>query len=395
MKARVGAGRRSGNGTKSATPARTVPVDLGARSYPIRIGRGTLAGAGGAIARRTGARHAVIVTVPRVGRRYGAVLRDGLEGAGLRVNRITVPDGDASKNLDEVRRLYDALLRFGADRDSVLVALGGGVVGDLTGFAAASYLRGIQFVQVPTSLLAMVDSSIGGKVGVNLPQGKNLVGAFHQPRLVWIDIDTLRSLPARQRACGFAEAFKKAAIWDAKFFARIERDVPALQALEPGPLIALVQGACRIKAEIVKQDEREAGVRTLLNFGHTLGHAVEKLTGYRDVLHGEAVAMGMLAAARRSEALDLAPAGTADRIEQLALRFGLPTELPPFPRSAYIQALGVDKKMRGSRIRYVVLRGIGSASTVRLTPAEIAPRTPGSAQKKRAKPRRKRAQRRA
>jgi 3-dehydroquinate synthase len=304
-------------------------------------------------------------------------VRDSLEGAGLRVDRITVPDGDASKNLDEVRRIYDALLRFGTDRDSVLVALGGGMVGDLAGFAAASYLRGVQFVQLPTSLLAMVDSSIGGKVGVNLPQGKNLVGAFHQPRLVWIDIQVLESLPMRQRACGFAEAFKKAAIWDARFFARIERDAERLRALEPSPLVALIQGACRIKAEVVQRDERERGVRMLLNFGHTLGHAVEKLLNYRDILHGEAVAMGMVAAARRSEALDLAPAGTADRIEQLALRFGLPTELPRFPRSAYISALRVDKKMRDSRIQYVALRGIGSAEIVRLTPAEIAPQASG------------------
>jgi 3-dehydroquinate synthase len=384
----------TGRGAKRVGGSRTVRVDLGERSYPIRIGSGTLAAAGAAIARRTGSRHAVVVTVPGVGRRYGAALQQSLADAGMRVHRITVPDGDATKSPDQTRRLYDALLRFGADRHSVLVALGGGMVGDLTGFAAATYLRGIQFVQVPTTLLAMVDSSIGGKVGVNLPQGKNLVGAFHQPRLVWIDIDTLRSLPKRQRACGFAEAFKKAAIWDARFFARFERDAERLMELDPPRLIPVIQGACRIKAEIVRRDEREGNLRMLLNFGHTLAHAAEVLMGYEKVLHGEAVAMGMVAAAQRSETLGFSPPGTAERIESLAARFGLPTELPSFSRSAYISALRVDKKMRDSRIQYVVLRGIGRAETVRLTPAAIAPAASGrrtdSGKARRLKPRRKR-----
>jgi 3-dehydroquinate synthase len=383
----------AGRGAGRAGGSRTVRVDLGERSYPIRIGSGTLAGAGAAIARSTGSRHAVVVTVPGVGRRYGATLQESLADAGMRVHRITLPDGDATKNLEQTGRIYDALLRFRADRNAVLVALGGGMVGDLTGFAAATYLRGIRFVQVPTTVLAMVDSSIGGKVGVNLPQGKNLVGAFYQPRLVWIDIDTLHSLPKRQRACGFAEAFKKAAIWDAKFFARFERDAEQLMELDASRLIPVIQGACRIKAEVVKRDEREGNLRMLLNFGHTLGHAVEVLSGYENVLHGEAVAMGMVAAARRSEALGFSPPGTAERIETLAARFGLPTELPPFPRSAYISALRVDKKMRDSRIQYVVLRGIGRAETVRLAPAAIAPAASGrrtdSGKPRRSKPRRK------
>jgi len=247
------------------------------------------------------------------------------------------------------------------------------VVGDLTGFVAATFMRGIPFVQVPTTVLAMVDSSIGGKVGVNLPQGKNLVGAFHQPRLVWVDTDVLESLPARERAAGFAEVIKKAAIWDAGFFRRIERDANSLMRLDPKVLLPVLARACEIKAEVVSRDERESGLRLLLNFGHTLGHAVEALSGYQKILHGEAVAMGMVYAARRSEALDFAPEGTADRIEALCQGIGLPTVLPSFDRKAYLEILRVDKKRRESRIRYIVLRGIGHAEPVELTPAQILP----------------------
>jgi 3-dehydroquinate synthase len=300
------------------------------------------------------------------------VLRS-LREAGLRAHRLVVPDGDASKSLARVRGLYDALLDLGVDRSGVLVALGGGMVGDLTGFAAATYLRGIPFVQIPTTLLAMVDASVGGKVGVNLPRGKNLVGAFHQPRLVWIDLATLHSLPARERAAGLAEVVKKAAVFDAALFERLEAEAAALLALEPAPLLAAVERACAIKAEVVRRDEREgeAGLRKLLNFGHTLGHAVEALTGYRRVLHGEAVAMGMVHAARLSEQRALAPGGTAARLEALLRSLGLPTELPRFPRRAYLAALRVDKKRRDARIDYIVSQGIGRAASLPLTPAEI------------------------
>lgn len=363
-------------GARRSRPAprpRSVRVALGERSYPIRIGRGTLPELGAEVARRTGASRAVVVTVPEVGRRYaGRVLRS-LRAAGIRADRIDVPDGDAAKNLKQLGELYDAFLARGLDRSSCVVTLGGGVVGDLAGYAAASYLRGIPFVQVPTTVLAMVDASIGGKVAVNLPQGKNLVGAFHQPRLVWIDIDVLRSLPVRERAAGFAEAVKAAALWDADYFARLERDAEALLALDEPRLLPALQRACAIKAEVVARDEREAGLRMLLNLGHTLAHAVEVLAGYRGVLHGEAVAMGMVYAGRRSEELDLAPPGTARRLEELLARFGLPTELPPHPRSAYLEALRVDKKSRDSRIRYIALRRIGKAEAVTLTAARILP----------------------
>jgi len=364
------------NGDRRRSALRRIGVALGDRSYPVVLGTGSLAQAGPEIARRTGAGLAVIVSVPAVARRYAPALERSLRSAGLRVRRIVVPDGDRTKRLEVVERLYGRLLALGGDRGTTLVALGGGMVGDLTGFTAATFLRGVPFVQVPTTVLAMVDASVGGKVGVNLPQGKNLVGAFHQPRLVWIDLATLQSLPRRQRSAGFAEVVKAGALWDAGFFARLERDAEALMALDPGRLVPALGRAIAIKAEIVSQDEREAGPRMLLNLGHTLAHGVETLTGYRSVLHGEAVAMGMVYAARRSEELGLAPGGTAQRIEELLRRFGLPTELPRFPRDAYLAALGVDKKKRDGRIRYVVLRRIGRAETVPLTAARILP--PGS-----------------
>jgi 3-dehydroquinate synthase len=350
VRAREGKGgavsRRPQRMPATAMP-RTLEVSLGERSYPIVIGMETLSAAGGEIARRTGATGAVVVTEPGIGRRYAGPLLRSLREAGLRARRIDVPSGDATKNLRQAARLYEAFLDRGVDRGTAIVALGGGMVGDLAGFAAASFLRGLPFVQVPTTLLAMVDSSVGGKVGVNLPRGKNLVGAFHQPQLVWIDAATLRSLPVRQRAAGFAEVMSLL--------------VPALER------------ACAIKAGVVSRDERESGERMLLNLGHTLAHAVEALTRYRKVLHGEAVAMGMVYAARRSESLGFAPPGTAERITALVERSGLPVELPDFPRKAYLSAVRVDKKRRDSRIRYIVLREIGRAEAVPLTPAEIFP----------------------
>jgi len=365
--------RRAAGAGRVAHRPRRLTVALAERSYPVELGAGTLAGVGAAVARRTGASRVALVTVPGVGRRYAARVLRSLRAAGLRASRIDVPDGDASKSLGQVKRLYEAFLDLGLDRGSAVVALGGGMVGDLAGFAAATYLRGLPFVQIPTTLLAMVDASIGGKVAVNLRRGKNLVGAFHQPRLVWIDVETLASLPARERAAGFAEVVKAAALWDAGFFAGLERHAEALRELEIRRLLPTLERACAIKAEVVEQDERESGLRMLLNLGHTLGHAVETLRGYRGILHGEAVSMGMVYAARRSEQLELAPAGTAERLEALLVRFGLPTQLPWFPRRAYLEALRVDKKSRDSRIRYIVLRRIGRAEVVELTPAQILP----------------------
>ena len=373
------AGGKRRNGGAAARALRSLRVELGDRSYPVEIGAGTLAALGERVKAQTGASRAILVSVPPVGRRYAARTLRSLREAGLRPARVDVPDGDATKNLRQVEKLYHALLEARADRQSVLVALGGGMVGDLTGFTAATFLRGVPFVQVPTTVLAMVDASVGGKTGVNLREGKNLVGAFHQPRLVCVDIETLRSLPARERAAGFAEVVKKAAIWDAALFERLERDAERLMALDEEALVPVLARAVEIKAELVSRDEREQGVRRLLNFGHTLAHAIEALVGYRGLLHGEAVAIGMRYAAERSEALGAAPAGTAARLGALCSRFGLPEEPPRFGRSAYLEALRVDKKKRDSRIHFVVLEGVGSATTVPLLPSEVAaglPRRP-------------------
>ncbi len=357
---------------KRGRSLRPLRVELGDRSYPIRIGLGRFDAFGDAVARQTRADRAVLVTSPTVGALHAKKFMRSLRAAGLAPKQIEVPDGDRRKTLATVAKLYDALLGLKADRRTVLVALGGGVVGDMVGFAAATFLRGLPFVQVPTTLLAMVDASVGGKTGVNLPSGKNLVGAFYQPRLVWVEAATLETLPRRLRAAGMAEVIKHAAIWDRTHFEELEAGVARALDLEPATLLPIIRKSCGIKAEVVARDEREAGLRMLLNFGHTLGHAVEALGGYRGE-HGEAVAMGMSFAARRSEELGHAPSGTADRLEALLAEAELPTELPDYPRKAYLEAIRVDKKRTASRIRFVVLRSLGRATTVPLSPAEILP----------------------
>ncbi len=351
----------------------SVAVSLADRSYSIELGHDWLETIGQRVGSLLGAEKVAIVSVAPVARRYAPQLARGLAKAGVRAGRIVVPDGDASKNLRELGRLYERFLDQGLDRHAAVVALGGGVVGDLAGFAAASFLRGIPFVQVPTTVLAMVDASIGGKTGVNLPRGKNLVGAFHQPRGVFIDTATLSSLPRRERAAGVAELVKAAAIWDAELFDWLEQHIEAFLDLEPEILLHGLERACAIKAEVVARDEREGGLRRLLNFGHTLGHAIEKHARYRGLLHGEAVSIGMVFAAERSEALGFSPAGTALRLASLLERAGLPTSPPDRPRKAYLAAIGVDKKRQGAGIHFVVLKGVGRAGTVSLRPEEILP----------------------
>ncbi len=351
----------------------TVQVLLGDRSYPIRIRPNSLPDLGEAIAQELGATRAVVLTTPRVAAAHHKPVEHGLRAADVRTDRIQVPDGERAKTLRTASRVYDALLEFGADRQTVLVGLGGGALGDLAGFVASTYLRGVPLVQVPTTLLAQVDASVGGKTAVNHPRGKNLIGTFYQSRMVWIDPEVLKTLPPRDRRSGMAEIVKVAAIWDAEFFAWLEEQIEEVMRLEPDALTEAVARACSIKAEIVGLDEREAGLRALLNFGHTLGHAIENAASYRRYRHGEAVTMGMVFAARLSEKRGICPSGSAARLEGLLKRAGLPAQPPDWnqDRDAYLRAISVDKKMRAEKVGVVVLRDIGSAEVLQLTPEEI------------------------
>jgi 3-dehydroquinate synthase len=352
-----------------------IQVMLGDRSYPIAIRSGSLADVGEAIAKELGARRAFVVTTPRVAEAHATAVAAGMARVHLAEERLLVPEGERAKTLRTASRLYDELLDRGAERGSVLVGLGGGAVGDVVGFVASTFLRGIPLVQVPTTLLAQVDASVGGKTAVNHPRGKNLIGTFYQPRLVCIDPDVLATLPARMRRSGIAEIIKVAAIWDAVFFAWLESNLEAVMRLVREPLEEAITRAVAIKAEVVGLDEREAGLRALLNFGHTLGHAIENVGSYRGATHGEAVAMGMVFAAALSESRGLCPAGTRARLVALLARAGLPSAAPDWhaQRDAYLRAISVDKKIRDEKLGFVVLRELGRAEVIGLAPAEILP----------------------
>jgi len=340
---------------------RKVDVSLGRRSYPIFIGERILSELGGQCARLDLGRRCAIVSDTHVARRYGKIAIASLRGAGFDAILLTVPPGETSKSLKMVERCYDQLARHRLERKSFIVALGGGVVGDLAGFVAATYLRGIPFVQAPTSLLAQVDSSVGGKVGVNLKAGKNLVGAFHQPRFVLCDLAALATLSAREFRAGLAEVIKYGIIYDSGLFAQLECDLPMLLKRDPDVLASVVARCCEIKAEVVRQDETETGLRAILNFGHTIGHAIETISGYGKFLHGEAISIGQVAAAKLSvKASGLSP-DEAARIERLFMRAGLPTAIKlSAPRQpALIEAMRLDKKVSGGEIKFVLARRIG------------------------------------
>jgi 3-dehydroquinate synthase len=340
-----------------------VPVSLGERSYRILVGNGLLARLGPECARLDLGPRVAVLTDANVGPRYGQAAVASLAGAGFDPCVITIPAGETAKSLAQLARCYDSLAQHRLERASFLVALGGGVVGDLAGFAAATYLRGIAFVQVPTTLLAQVDSSVGGKTGVNLRAGKNLVGAFHQPALVLCDLETLATLPRRELRAGLAEVIKYGAIRDAALFGRLERDLERLLALEPKSLAAVIARCCELKAEVVAADEREGGLRASLNFGHTVGHALEAVSRYGRYLHGEAIALGQVVAARLSvDQAGLAPTD-AERIGHLLARAGLPVavNLRAAQRPSLLAAMRLDKKVRGGEVRFVLLRRLGEA----------------------------------
>ena len=351
-----------------------VLVDLADRSYPIVVGAGILASVGERLAALGYTGRCGLLTSERVGALYGAPLLDSLRAAGFDPLVVEISDGEEHKSLAGLSAVYDRLLESGIERGSPLVALGGGVIGDIGGFAAATLLRGLPVVQVPTTLLAQVDAAIGGKTGVNHARGKNLIGAFHQPRFVIADVDTLATLPRRELVAGLAEVIKYGVIGDADLFAEIEGRLDDLLRLDRVLVVRVVATSCRQKAAVVSADERElTGLRATLNFGHTVGHAVETLTDYRRFLHGEAVAIGMVAAARVSQALGLCDSRAVARIRDVAARAGLPTELPAdLSPMALAGAMGGDKKSHRGRIRFVALEEIGRVRLVELTGAEIA-----------------------
>jgi 3-dehydroquinate synthase len=340
---------------------RTLTVALGERSYPIHVGEGILKRCGELLPALP-SRRAVVVTNPVVAPLHLDVLQAALAAAGISNEVIVVPDGETHKDWATLYEIHTRLVELGAERSTTLIALGGGVIGDLGGFAAATYQRGIPLVQVPTTLLAQVDSSVGGKTAVNHPRGKNMIGAFHQPRAVISDTGTLRSLPDREYIAGIAEVIKCGAVRDVVLFEWLEANIDRLLARDPEAIEHAVIESCRIKADIVAADERESGVRALLNFGHTFGHAIEAATGYGSWLHGEAVAAGMILAAKLSQRVAGLPAAHAERLRSLvASAGGLPTNPPPFAIDRWLDLMAHDKKTQHGTARFVLLTALGAA----------------------------------
>ena len=343
----------------------TIRVALSERSYDIQIARGNLETAGASLRDSLTARHAVVITDSGIPVRHLAQLKLSLSAAGLRADTLVVPAGEASKSVREAERLWNELANLKADRKTVVVALGGGVVGDLAGFIAATYARGLSFVQIPTTLLAQVDSSVGGKVGINLPAAKNIVGAFWQPAAVLIDLDVLSTLPEREYRSGLAEVVKYGVILDAEFFAWLENHVAELNARNPQALEHIVARSCRLKADVVEGDERElTGLRAVLNYGHTFCHAIETVSGYGTYLHGEAVAIGMVCASRLAERLGRIESSITARQEALLGKLGLPTAIGDLNRDTLVAAMQHDKKTEHGQLRFVLPTRLGHVELV-------------------------------
>jgi 3-dehydroquinate synthase len=344
---------------------RELQVALGERSYPILIGTGLVAGHP-ALARLAAGRMVAVVTDDTVGPLYAAALRRGLEPHAASLVDVTLPAGESHKTWESLDRIFDALLAARFDRRSLLVALGGGVVGDVAGFAAAVYQRGIDYVQVPTTLLAQVDSSVGGKTAINHPRGKNMIGAFHQPRLVLADVDTLATLPDRELSAGLAEVIKHGAIADPHYFESVVRDLPRLLARDPQALADAVARSCEIKVSVVERDEREGGLRAILNFGHTFGHAIESGLGYGEWLHGEAVGAGMVMAADLSSRLGLIEPAVAARVAGAVAAARLPVRGPGWSADRYVELMAGDKKAERGTPQFVLLERLGAARVQRV-----------------------------
>ena len=349
---------------------KTLEVDLGNRSYPIYIGT-DLIDQSELFQACEKSTSIYIVTNTTVAPLYAQRLTNTLEKLGKPVRTIVLPDGESYKDWKNLQLIFDDLLKFGADRQTILVALGGGVIGDMTGFAAASFMRGIRFIQVPTTLLAQVDSSVGGKTGINHPLGKNMIGAFHQPVAVIADLNTLKTLPPRELSAGLAEVVKHGAIADAPFLDWIEANASALLACDTEAMEHAVLRSCEIKSAVVSADEKEGGIRATLNFGHTFGHAIEAGMGYGEWLHGEAVGCGMVLGADLSCRLNYISKADAQRLGKIIESMRLPTVPPKFGAQRYMELMQVDKKTEGGQIRYVVLEKIGQAKIQSVADAQV------------------------
>ncbi len=351
---------------------RIVKVSLGDRSYEIKIQTGLLSRLGSECSRLNLGKKCAVITDVNVASHYANAALDALRSAGFEPVLLTMPAGETAKSLKNVQRCYDQLAAHRLERKSFIVALGGGVVGDLAGFVAATYLRGIPFVQVPTTLLAQVDSSVGGKVGVNLKAGKNLVGAFYQPKLVLCDLATLETLPLREYRSGLAEVIKYGIIYDRPLFVRLEKTLEQLLARDPRILTSVIARCCEIKAEVVGADETEGGLRAILNFGHTIGHGLEAISKYGKYLHGEAISIGQVAAAKLSEELTGLSADESKRIGAIFEHAGLPTRalLTKVMRRKLQGAMQLDKKVSGGDVKFVLARSLGKVQYGRQVPLE-------------------------
>lgn len=350
----------------------TLSVNLGPRSYPIHVGTGLLENTGEFL-QQAGLRGKIaIVTNPTVAQLYLDVMNDALVQTGFEVTPVLLPDGEEHKSPQSLNAIYDRLIDARFERKSSVLALGGGVIGDLAGFAAATYLRGVPYVQVPTTLLAQVDSSVGGKTGINHQDGKNLIGAFYQPKLVVIDVAVLDTLPRKELTAGLAEVIKYGIIEDAELFQLLEQRIEQVIGLDRELLEKIIVASCAIKARVVEADEREEDYRAVLNFGHTIGHALEAATNFRQFLHGEAVGIGMVKATALSLRQGLCDSQSLDRVTGLVRQAGLPTAIPPqVSLQSLIQAMELDKKVAGGKVKFVMCQGIGKTCFHWMAPEEI------------------------
>jgi 3-dehydroquinate synthase len=349
-----------------------IPVNIPQNSYNIHIAPASLSQLGDLLLTLNLGRKILLVSNPEIFNYYGELVLNSLKNAGFQVFSHLIPAGETYKTLDSISQIYDTALSHHLERSSTMIALGGGVIGDMTGFASATWLRGVNFIQIPTSLLAMVDASIGGKTGVNHPLGKNLIGAFYQPRLVLIDSTVLKTLPEREFRAGMAEVIKYGIIWDADLFSQLEsaQRLDRLEFIPDSLLNTILTRSCQAKADVVSQDEKEANLRAILNYGHTIGHAIESVTNYETFVHGEAVAIGMVIAGKIAVSLDLWSAEEAQRQDDLITKTGLPTQIPPdLDREKIIDLLQSDKKVKAGKVRFILPQAIGKVTiTDQVTP---------------------------